>query len=397
MHSFLGSHSSSQSSSSEFLNKKCNDEDFENEPIQSSSPPALVLDLGSSNQESISLSSNPDPKLQLQNSNPTPIVIKNMSLNEFLQNFDRRNSDSSLVVNKSTSTANRVSLLDEIKKITDYLFKIKSKPCKEIASTQQEDEPLLESPRQPGNIKEEVDETIIDKKCEQDKEQHKNIINSMHNKQSELDEDVDNNQLKKISKGPEDEAVNEKKIQMSSTEEETTTLFKKLTNVVEDKKDGTMHAPWSISTKRTKFRINQMSSRDVPIFKVSQQNFTKLQKQNAIVTSESLFQETIIKPQTSIDITEKSNNEFFGSDLMKKFQKETSKNFQHHMQFKKFEHVLNDQQQQKQSISFDFGGLNMDRSFEQRTINSITTFFQLHAKNGTTVQQIKKEIEAKNK
>ena len=45
-----------------------------------------------------------------------------------------------------------------------------------------------------------------------------------------------------------------------------------------------LNAPWPISTKRTKFRINQMSSRDVPIYPSGKQS--KLIKPNAFETTE---------------------------------------------------------------------------------------------------------------
>ena len=48
-----------------------------------------------------------------------------------------------------------------------------------------------------------------------------------------------------------------------------------------------------------------------------------------------------------------------------------------------------------QSISFDWGLEN--NTMEKRTINSISSFFQLHANSGKNVKGIQAQMEAKNK
>lgn len=374
---------------------------------------ALVLDLNSKIQDNSNNINNPldfssssiisqkipepypkasvDTTTQLQ-SNINPQVFENVSLKDYLQSFERRNSDSTLVVNKNPSSTSKINLMQEIKKLTDYLFKIKNQEPKEIVDQQQQledDQKILEQSKTIDTITKTVEHEQTNKETEM------NLKNSEH--KQKIEEQIENNNHDKSEDDKENVTADSnsketENLTPSTKSRNITELFKKFTNMTDKKdEDKANNAPWPVSNKRTKFRVNQMSSRDVPIFKVPA-NHSKLQKQNAIITSETLFQETIIKPvsqQSSLDSTE----------FMRKFQQETHTLFQKHHIFQQ-ENMKRSQRfaEPPHSISFELGTIHsMEKTLEQRALNSITSFFQLHAKNGTTVKQIQKQIESKNK
>lgn len=396
------------------LHKTYNDEEFLSEPknpFSPLSPVALILDLNLPNQENIScnldklltpetssfISQEPSISQIQSNSRITPQAFENLSLKDYLHSFvGRRNSDSTLVVNPSASS--RISLFHEIKRLTDYLFKIKAQESRKDINQHQVDrkkeaEEEIHQQNQQPVAEEQKEENEIAVESKPSESNHKTLEQEQMEKKVELEMNLKNSGHKQNYDS------NNENVTTDSVEEETgnltpsakgrniTELFKKLTNKKEEEKIS--NAPWVVSNKRTKFKVNQMSSRDVPIFKTG--NNFKLQKQNAIITSETLFQEKIIKPvsqQSSLDST----------DVFKKFQQETNTLFQQH--HKHHQNMMKRSQQffqEPHSISFELGTFNMDRTLEQRALNSIATFFQLHARNGTTVKQIQKQIESKSK
>lgn len=157
-------------------------------------------------------------------------------------------------------------------------------------------------------------------------------------------------------------------------------IFKKFTELADSGSasfvtdtSSNSQVPWAV-TKRTKFKLNQTSSRDVPIVRTEKP--ARLKKQNAIddATDMKLFSENIShKPvmKSIVDIFDEnfddavafqSRNETFVSRLP------------------------------NGSISFDCGQLGAERS-----MNTIRALFQIHASTGTSVRNILGQIEAKNK
>lgn len=148
------------------------------------------------------------------------------------------------------------------------------------------------------------------------------------------------------------------------------------------------NAPWPVSTRRTKFRINQMSSRDVPILITEKP--AKLQKQKAIdVCDTNLFGEQINNRKSIFHNTPPSSlAKNCIADLLVSFEHDKTQLFKSHFQHKTFMDRM-----PNGSISFDCGQLGD----EQRSMNTIRTLFQLHASTGRNVKQIQAQIEAKNK
>lgn len=134
---------------------------------------------------------------------------------------------------------------------------------------------------------------------------------------------------------------------------------------------------WPVSTRRTKFRVNQMSSRDVPIIKDCRP--AKLQKQNAIDASDASMMVSDYAEQHN---TNRNANSkccgHGGSDKTCTTRESTTKCSVH----KSF---------MQNSSSIDCGQL----SVEQRSMNMFRSIFELHASTGQTVRKMQSYIESK--
>lgn len=159
-------------------------------------------------------------------------------------------------------------------------------------------------------------------------------------------------------------------------------IFKKFTELADSGSasfvtdtSSNSQVPWAV-TKRTKFKLNQTSSRDVPIVRTEKP--ARLKKQNAIdvATDTKLFEEHIShKP------------------VMKSIVDIFDENFDDAVAFQsRFRHETFVSRLPNGSISFDCGQLGAERS-----MNTIRALFQLHASTGTSVKNILGQIEAKNK
>lgn len=160
-------------------------------------------------------------------------------------------------------------------------------------------------------------------------------------------------------------------------------IFKKFTALADSGNVSVQSSqmPWvsSTSTKRTKFKLNQTSSRDVPIVKTEKP--ARLKKQNAIddASDMKLFDETFTHKPTVM----KSIVDIFNENIV-----ETAAATQRQETF-----VSRLPNGNFSSSSFDCGQLGV----EQRSMNTIRALFQLHAATGTSVKNILGQIEAKNK
>lgn len=144
------------------------------------------------------------------------------------------------------------------------------------------------------------------------------------------------------------------------------------------------NAPWPVSTRRTKFRVNQMSSRDVPIVRTEKP--AKLQKQNAIDTCDTgMFDEQINRKSI---FHNGSGAKSCIVDLLKSFERDRERMLQSHFRHKTFVDRM-----PNESISFDYGQLGVERG----SMNTIRSLFQLHATTGKSVKQIQAKIEALKK
>lgn len=118
-------------------------------------------------------------------------------------------------------------------------------------------------------------------------------------------------------------------------------------------------APWPITTKRTKFRITQMS-RDVPMYSPNTHQTVFLDEESVNTTKDCLLQ--LLEKYNQTD----NNRSYTSLGMMGRHQ----------------------------SISDGFG---ISDNLEYRSMNSLNYFFQRHANAGTTVKSIQAQIESKNK
>lgn len=147
-------------------------------------------------------------------------------------------------------------------------------------------------------------------------------------------------------------------------------IFKKFTKLADDTASMVSNVPWAV-TKRTKFRLSQTSSRDVPIVRTDKP--ARLTKQNAIddANDMKLFSENISHKSLDDDDDILNGGKFLLN--------------------KSHQHMFQSTFMQNGSISFDCGQLGV----EQRSINTIKALFQLHASTGTSVRQMQAIIESK--
>lgn len=199
-----------------------------------------------------------------------------------MQTFERRNSDSNLIItnnqkhlSSSSSTLamdnnvdNKINLFDEIKKLTDHLFKLTSQDQQqqqlEIDHNANTQNSTTEHKLMNENITDVID--IDDTLKEQSLESNMVVEEDDDVKIQHVTLDENNN-------GNGDTGDNESKdiiVQVQQTG--VRGLLQKFMILADSPQhlsppiSESLNAPWPVSTKRTKFRINQMSSRDVPIY-----------------------------------------------------------------------------------------------------------------------------------
>jgi hypothetical protein len=269
-----------------------------------------------------------------------------MSLKDYLHTFDRHKSIDNCFLVPGADDSVHASLCyyddDEIKKLTNHLFEITTKHYSETPQQQQQQEP----------------QSRVDGSAEV------TTTNGLTRSQ-EIDEDGRHNDPRR--------SLN----QFSE-------IFEKFTKLA-DSGSVVSNVPWAV-TKRTKFRINQTSSRDVPIVRTEKP--ARLKKQNAIddANDMKLFDETVDRISNANRSGIMMRNTF--ADILD----EKFANKSHHHMFQSH-HVRHETFVNGNSVSFDCGQLGV----EQRSINTIRALLHLHATTGTSVKQIQAQIESKSK
>lgn len=308
-----------------------------------------------------------------------------MSLKDYLHALDRHKSIDNCFL--SPSGDDRLYLFDDIKKITNHLFDIT----------------VHAEPHTNGDydVNRSTDNRVHDMNKQNLNTTQTSAVDSATKSNTfkqgdDGDVDVDVQNVKTCDKSLD---VNNNKINDddgSKKSEENpershpfSEIFRKFTSLA----DAGFHvttdqsnAPWPVTTRRTKFRINQMSSRDVPILKTDRP--AKLQKQKAVDACDTKLFDEQINHKT---IFHKSPSPLAKNcivDLLQSFEQERDQLFQSHFRHKTFI-----DRHSNGSISFDCGQLGV----EQRSMNTIRSLFQLHATTGQKVKQIQARIEAKNK
>jgi hypothetical protein len=288
-----------------------------------------------------------------------------LSLRDYLHALDRHKSIDNCFL--SPASADRLILFDEIKKITNLFTATTQAPT---PHTNEADIPAENGRRDVldmnrHNLSGEATDTCC---VEGDVKTCDGPVDANHNKINDVD-------------GEE-----------AATSHPFAEIFKKFATLAEPSASSSdvSNAPWPVSTRRTKFRVNQMSSRDVPIVRTEKP--AKLQKQSAIDACDTkLFDEHIAGVRKSIfhtavgDVPRVRN---CIADLWDSFERDRDQMFHSHFRHKTFmERMPNG------SISFDCGQLDV----EQRSISTIRSMFQLHATTGRHVKQIQAKIEANHK
>ncbi|CAO1383269.1 unnamed protein product [Diamesa tonsa] len=318
------------------------------------------------------------------------IELAQLSLKDYLQTFERRNSDSSLIIlnqNHLSSLSsslplamdnnvdNKINLFDEIKKLTDHLFKLTSQD-QQLQQQQHEidhnantqnlaTEHILMNEN--INVTDVID--IDDTLKEQSLEPNDTKVLVEHEKSNNItvvdDEEkieqltVDENNNININ----DDNTDDKEIIVEVQKSGVRGLLKKFMILADSPQhlsppiNESLNAPWPVSTKRTKFRINQMSSRDVPIYPTGK--LSKLNKPNSFETTASSEKHVTTTTTTTFRKSLDNNNIEASTKMTKSI-------------------VEN----------------NSSPTSPQFTMRS---FFQSRATTGTSVKQIQAQMEAKNK
>lgn len=317
---------------------------------------------------------------EINKSSPYQLTDKPiMSLRDYLHALDHRHKsiDNCFL---SPFGVDRLYFFDEIKKITNHLFKTT----------------VNAEPQTNGDADMQVNEaTDINS---QHHEHDMNIQNlkttqttvDLATKSNKFDKLVDVNNNKTCAGNELDEesckindAVETKSDENDSARSHPfSEIFKKFSSLA-DAGNDLSNVHWPVTTKRTKFRINQMSSRDVPIFKTERP--AKLQKQNAVDDTKMFDEKIDRKSMFSNHVTNKNSI----ADLLESFERDRNEMFESHFRHKTFVDRM-----PNASISFDCGQIDA----EHRSINNtIRSLFQLHATTGRNVKLIQAQIESKNK
>lgn len=306
-----------------------------------------------------------------------------MSLKDYLHTLDRHKSIDNCFLSPPSS-AERLYLFDEIKKITNHLFKTTTQapPPHTNAAAADIDE------KRPTDVHDmNIQNLSAAQTTSVEGASHSNTFKARSDegdvKTCDGSVDVNNNKINDVDG--------------RTIEDETTRrhpfseIFKKFAAMADTSTSSfdAPNAPWPVSTKRTKFRVNQMSSRDVPIVKTEKP--AKLQKQNAIDACDTkLFDEHITGRKSifhaAVGDAPLAKNCI--ADLWDSFERDRDQLFQSHFRHKTFiDRMPNG------SISFDCGQLGV----EQHSMSTIRSLFQLHASTGQHVKRIQAQMEAKHK
>lgn len=294
------------------------------------------------------------------------------SLKDYLHALDRHKSiDNCFLTPIGTG---RLFLFDEIKKITDHLFTTTTlEPRTNGVDTKHENQEAnnrLHDKNMQNAHKTQTTTTAVATFKDGDGVDVENV------KTCDESLDVNNN---KINGGDEAEA-NAVRSQPFS---EIFKRFSTMTNTGSHVGDLS-NAPWPIETKRTKFRINQMSSRDVPIVRTEKP--ARLQKQSAIDSCDTSMFDEHFNRRTLFHNTPGAKSCIV--DLLESFERDRNRMLQTHFRHKTFADRM-----PNESISFDYGQLGVERG----SMNTIRSLFQLHATTGKSVKNIQAKIEALKK
>lgn len=329
---------------------------------------------------------------------------------EYLQSFERRNSDSSCVLNRSSS-CEKINLAAEIKKLSERLMMLSSinsdlnnynekvemslaqipstnvtavgqpenkpKESEKSAPIKKADKPKIDSGVKTA-MKKLKNGNVSSNSLESPKETSGSVVKkSTFNRSSSV---ITNSTFKSSSTANEDGALSErlklldetpklskKLLKTESIENRTNTLKTAMittstTTTVKSSGGcgggvGTVGgAPWPITTKRTKFRVTQMS-RDVPM--------------NSPNTHQTVFLEEAVTTTKDCLL-----------HLLEKYNDTESR-----------AHTSLGTMGRHQSISEGYG---ISDNLEYRSMNSLNFFFQRHANSGKQVKQIQAQIESKN-
>lgn len=408
-----------------------------------------------------------------------------MSLRDYLQSFERRNSDSNLIIlnQKHLSSSsplaidnyvdNKMNLFDEIKKLTNHLFKLTSQDQQQQRQQHEIDDNAntqimaTEHVLMDENINVtdviDIDDTLIEQSLQP------NDIKVVENgNNSNLVVENDDNKIKHLTVDENNNNTGDnesKEIVVNVQKSGVRGLLKKFMILADCPQhlsppiNESLNAPWPISTKRTKFRINQMSSRDVPIYPTGK--LSKLTKQNAFDTTETSekhvtttttttfrksFDNNNIEASTQMTKTIVQNNSSPTTPQLSTHFDMSSARKQHLLQLlDEIDQELKDLPSSKVnnkannlfqvtptnvstslfdnasqlkanheaflrnhrimptttgSVSFDFANLNDNNhvvSDDESTVKAMRSFFQSRPTTGSSVKQIQAQMEAKNK
>lgn len=315
---------------------------------------------------------------EINKSSPSQLTEKPiMSLRDYLHALDRHKSIDNCFL--SPFGADRLYLFDEIKKITNHLFKItvQAEPHTDAIMHENQASDINDHHRvHDMNIQNlnttQTTTTPVDLATKSNTfEERVNGVDVKNNKTCDSSSGTDENNNKMNDAGGkkfDDELESARSHPFSE-------IFKKFSSLA-DAGNDLSNVHWPVSTKRTKFRINQMSSRDVPIFKTERP--AKLQKQSAIDDTK-MFEEKIDHKSMFNNHTSAKNSI---ADLLESFERDRNEMLESHFRHKGL---------QNGSISFDCGQLGGSMH------STIRSLFQIHATTGRNVKQIQAQIEAKNK
>lgn len=315
-----------------------------------------------------------------------------MRLKDYLHALDRHKSIDNCFL--SPSGDDRLYLFDEIKKITNHLFDI-TVHAEPNTNGDNDEYRATDNRVHDMNIQNlTITQTsAVDRTLDSNtsfKESNGGDVNVDMKSVKTCDESLDVNNNKINDNADEDDGLKRSKENVSRNAHPFSEIFRKFSSLA----DAGSHlmtidqsnAPWPITTRRTKFRVNQMSSRDVPILKTDRP--AKLQKQKAVDASDTKLFDEQIHHKSIFQSTPAPRAKNTIENLLATFEQERNQLFQSHFRHKTFiDRMPNG------SNSFDCGQLGV----EQRSINTIRSLFQLHASTGQKVKQIQAQIEAKNK
>lgn len=312
-----------------------------------------------------------------QSSQCKPII----SLKDYLHALDRHKS-----IDNCFLSPDRLNFFDEITKITNHLFKItaQAEPHTNGDDEAADKQGIQSSVNRVHDMNTQnlntTQTTAVDNATESNTFKESDGVDVKTVKMCDGSLDSNNNKINDNHEGK-----NEADEESSARRRPFAEIFKKFSSLADAGADLS-NAPWPVSTRRTKFRINQMSSRDVPIFKTEKP--AKLQKQNAIDACDTkLFDEQINRKSIFHETSTTAGRNSI-VNLLESFEHDRNQLLQSHFRHKTFIDRL-----PNGSISFDCGQLDV----EQRSTSTIRSLFQLHASTGRSVKQIQAKIEAKNK